>query len=107
MAAQRTRLALSLHRGEEKPPFLPPFITQATRPGGVSMKVTQARTVMEIIRPPIEGLPSAPVIGMHEPITQAIELMLNNDRKQIAVAGRCGIIGYVRLEDALRFLGLR
>jgi hypothetical protein len=44
---------------------------------------------------------------MNEPITQAVALMLNNDRKRLAVAGRCGVIGHVRLEDALKCLGLR
>jgi hypothetical protein len=71
------------------------------------MKRRGGKTVKEIVRPPVEGLPPAPVIGMNEPVTYAVELMLNNDRKEIAVVGRCGVIGHVRLEDALRHLGLR
>jgi hypothetical protein len=76
-------------------------------PGKGTMKRRGGRIVKDIVRPPVEGLPPAPAVGMNEPVTYAVELMLNNDRKQIAVFGPCGIIGYVRLEDALRHLGLR
>jgi hypothetical protein len=100
----RDQLAFSLHPEEGNRCRMPSTRKSSSRG---TMKVTQVKTVMEIIRPPIEGLPAAPLIGMHEPITQAVELMLNNDKKHLAVAGRCGVIGHVRLEDALRCLGLR
>lgn len=67
----------------------------------------RGKTVKDIIRPPVAGLSTAPVIGMDEPLTLAIEMMLNNDKKEITVVGRHGVIGYVCLEDALRHMGLR
>ena len=71
------------------------------------MKLTQTRKVGEIVRPPAEGIPPTPCVGMADPIMRAIELMLKNDISRLAVAGCQGIIGYIRLEDALRHLGVR
>jgi|GEM_PF-2081970 len=70
------------------------------------MKLTQTKKVGEIVRPLAEGIPPAPCVGMADPIMRAIELMLKNDISRIAVAGSQGLIGHIRLEDALRHLGL-
>ncbi|MBI5897443.1 MAG: hypothetical protein HZB24_16005 [Desulfobacterales bacterium] len=70
------------------------------------MKLTQSRKVGEIVRPLAEGIPPTPCVGMADPIMRAIELMLKNDISRIAVTGCQGLIGHIRLEDALRHLGL-
>jgi hypothetical protein len=78
--------------------------------GGMSqrgtMKLTQAKKVGEIVRPLVEGLPPTPCVGISDPIMRAVELMLKNDLTQIAVLGCRGLIGHIRLDDALRHLGL-
>ncbi|MFZ1985527.1 MAG: CBS domain-containing protein [Desulfatitalea sp.] len=70
------------------------------------MKLTQTKKVGEIVRPPIEGVPPAPCVDITDPIMRAIELMLKNDLTQIAVVGCRGLIGHLRLDDALQHLGL-
>lgn len=71
------------------------------------MKLTQTRKVGEIVRPLTEGLPPAPCVGLADPIMRAVELMVKNGLTHIAVVGCQGVIGHIRLEDALRHLGLR
>jgi hypothetical protein len=71
------------------------------------MKLTQSRKVGEIVRPPAEGIPPTPCVAMGDPIMRAIELMLKNDLSRMAVTGCQGLIGHIRLEDALNHLGLR
>lgn len=71
------------------------------------MKLTQTKKVGEIVRPPIEGVPPAPCVDIADPIMRAVELMLKNDLTQIAVVGCRGLIGHLRLDDALQHLGLR
>jgi hypothetical protein len=71
------------------------------------MKLTQSKKVGEIVRPPVEGVPPAPCVDITDPIMRAIELMLKNDLTQIAVVGCRGLIGHLRLNDALQHLGLR
>ncbi len=70
------------------------------------MKLTQSRKVGEIVRPLVEGVPSTPCVGLTDPVMRAVELMLKKDLSRIAVSGRYGVIGHLRLEDALRHLGL-
>lgn len=70
------------------------------------MKLTQSKKVWEIVCPPIEGLPAGPVVGMSDSVMRAVELMLKNDLKVIAVTTGGRHIGHVRLEEALRCLGL-
>lgn len=53
-----------------------------------------------------EGVGLKPSIGPEEKITDALELMLKNNLKRIAVARQNEIMGMVRLEDALKALGL-
>ncbi|RJQ84157.1 MAG: hypothetical protein C4519_05570 [Desulfobacteraceae bacterium] len=76
-------------------------------PEGETMKLAQSKKVKDVVRPPIDGLPCTPAVGMFDSLTQAVELMLENNRQEIAVSGRSGIIGCIRLEDALHHLGLR
>ena len=71
-----------------------------------TMKLTQSKKVGEIVRPLAEGIPPTPCVGMIDPLMRAVELMLKNDLSRIAVAGCQGLIGHIRLEDALRHLGL-
>ena len=81
------------------------IIPMVTDPRG-TMKLTQTKKVGEIVRPLAEGIPPAPCVGMADPLMRAVELMLKNDLSRIAVAGSQGLIGHIRLEDALRHLGL-
>jgi hypothetical protein len=71
------------------------------------MKLTQTKKVGEIVRPLVEGIAPTPCVGMGEPLMRAVELMLKIDLSRMAVAGCQGIIGHIRLEDALCHLGLR
>lgn len=71
------------------------------------MKLTQVKKVAEIVRPAVDGLPPNLSVGIADPIMRAVELMLKNDVTQIAVMGRCGLVGRVLLEEALQYLGLR
>lgn len=71
------------------------------------MKLTQAKKVGEIVRPVVSGLSLNLSVGIGDPVMRAVELMLKNDVTQIAVVGRCGLIGRVVLEEALQYLGLR
>ena len=70
------------------------------------MKLTQSKKVGEIVRPSAEGIPPTPCVGLADPIMRAIELMLKNDITRITVTGCQGVVGHVRLEDALSRLGL-
>jgi len=70
---------------------------------GVSMK---EKRVEEILLPFKKGVPSCPSVSMSDKITYAIELMVNNDLKCIAVVRNERPIGMVCLEDAFKKLGL-
>jgi len=63
-------------------------------------------TVGSVIVPIEEGVALKPSVGPEEKITDALELMLKNNVKRIAVARKNEIMGMVRLEDALKALGL-
>lgn len=60
----------------------------------------------EIVRPYKEGIQPQPSVTMSDKIIHAIELMVNNNLKSIAVVRNKRPIGMVRLEDALKELGL-
>ena len=70
------------------------------------MKLTRSKTVRDIVRPPIIGMPAHPSVEISSPIVKAVELMLKNDASVIAVAGRGRLIGHIRLSDALEHLGI-
>ena len=63
--------------------------------------------VDEILRPYAEGVPLDPSVRMGDRIIHAIELMVRNDLKCIAVLKNQRPVGMVRLEDAFRKIGLQ
>ena len=65
------------------------------------------RKVEEIILPFKEGMPLYPSVTMSDKITLAVELMLNNNLKDIAVIQNRRPMGMVRLEDAFKQLGIQ
>jgi len=54
-----------------------------------------------------EEIPPDPSVDVQDSITRAIELMVNNNLKCMAVVRDQRPVGIVRLEDALEKLGLR
>jgi len=65
------------------------------------------KKVEEIILPIKEGVPLHPSVTMSDKIIHAIELMVNNNLKNITVVLNERPIGRVCLEDALKKLGLQ
>ena len=65
------------------------------------------KRVEEIVLPFVEGMPLRPSVATEDKITHAIELMVTHNLKRIAVVHRERPIGMIRLEDALRELGLQ
>ena len=65
------------------------------------------KKVKEILIPLKEGVKQYPSVAMGDKIISAIELMLKNDLKNIAVVRNGRPIGMVCLEDAFQVLGLR
>ncbi len=64
------------------------------------------RKVDEILRPYAEGIPLDPSVHMGDRIIHAIELMVKNNLKCIAVLKNQRPIGIVHLEDAFQKIGL-
>lgn len=62
--------------------------------------------VKEIIVPIDKNLSIKPSVAAEDSITEAIEILLNNDLKQIAVTRKDAVVGMIRLEDALNTIGL-
>ncbi len=71
------------------------------------MKLTQPKKVTDIVQPPILGLAESPAVELSEPVTRAVEMMLQYDLKIIAVTRNGRLVGHVRLAEALKFLGIR
>jgi signal-transduction protein with cAMP-binding, CBS, and nucleotidyltransferase domain len=67
----------------------------------------RTKKVEEIIRPYKEGIQPQPSVTMSDKIIHAIELMVNNNLKSIAVVRNKRPIGMVHLEDAFQKLGLK
>ena len=65
------------------------------------------RKVGEIVLPFKEGIPLNPSVGIDDTIIHAIELMVDNNLKNIAVVLNARPIGRVCLEDALKKLGIQ
>ena len=63
-------------------------------------------SVRDIILPFKKEVPVRPFVVMKDPIIHAVEVMLKNDLKTIAVVRYDRPVGIVRLEDALKKLGL-
>ena len=66
----------------------------------------QAGRVSEIIRPYKGGLPLNPCLTVHDRITDAVRVMLEYDIEEIVVVRNARPIGRIRLDDALKKLGL-
>jgi CBS domain-containing protein len=64
------------------------------------------RKVDEILLPYTEGVPLDPSVVMGDRIIHAIELMVRNNVKSIAVLKNQRPVGIVRLDDAFRKIGL-
>ncbi len=64
------------------------------------------KKVQEIIMPYQGGVPLKPRVSMDERITEAIRKMLVWDVRRIAVVRKNRPVGLVRLEDALKEIGL-
>ncbi|HID29249.1 MAG TPA: CBS domain-containing protein [Desulfobacterales bacterium] len=62
--------------------------------------------VEEIIIPIEEEVPLKPSVGPEDRITEALEVMLKNDVKRIAVTRGSEVLGMITLEDALKQVGL-
>jgi CBS domain-containing protein len=63
-------------------------------------------SVETIIIPIEEEVALKPCVGPEDSITDAIEVMLKNDVKRIAVTQGDQLVGMIRLEDALKKVGL-
>lgn len=62
--------------------------------------------VEAIIIPIEEGLSPTPSVAPDDRITGALEVMLENDLKRIAVVQGNEVVGMITLEDALKKVGL-
>ena len=63
-------------------------------------------SVEKIVVPLEKELPPEPFVRPQDRITDALEVMLKNDLKRIAVKKGTDVIGMIRLEDALKQVGL-
>lgn len=54
-----------------------------------------------------EGMPLNPSVTINDKTTHAVELMVNNNLKGIAVVRNNRPIGMIRLEDAFKQLGIQ
>jgi len=66
----------------------------------------RCRRVNEILLPFEEGLPLDPCVEMGERIIDAIQLMVSNNLKRIAVMRNQRPVGMIRLDDAFQKVGL-
>ena len=62
--------------------------------------------VETIIIPIEEDVPLKPSVAPEDRITDALEIMLKNDLKRIAAVRGDEVLGMIKLEDALKTLGL-
>ena len=62
--------------------------------------------VIEIIRPYRGDVPLDLSVEINDKIIDAVELMVENDLNQIPVVRNRQAVGMIRLEDALKKLGL-
>jgi len=63
-------------------------------------------SVEKIIVPLEKDIPPEPFVRPEDRITEALEVMLTNDIKRIAVMKDDAVLGMIRLEDALKRVGL-
>ena len=62
--------------------------------------------LLDIVCPLAKNLPLRPSVELHDPLTRAIELMVQHNVQEIAVFSNNFPIGMVRLEDAFQKIGL-
>jgi CBS domain-containing protein len=65
------------------------------------------RKVVEILLPFRESMPIDPSVPIDDKTTHAVELMVKNNLKRIAVVRNRRPIGMIRLEDAFKQLGIQ
>lgn len=65
------------------------------------------QSVDEILLPYEAGVPLEPCIEMGGKIIDAIQLMVRNNLKHIAVTRNKRLVGMIRLDDAFRKVGLQ
>jgi CBS domain-containing protein len=63
-------------------------------------------SVKAITIPIQEEIALKPSVGPEDRITEALEVMLKNDLKRVAVTRGKEVVGMIRLEDALKKVGL-
>lgn len=68
--------------------------------------IMKKHEVKDIIVPIDKNLAAKLSVAEKDNITEAIEVLLNNDLKQIAVTRKDVVVGMIRLEDALKEIGL-
>ena len=66
----------------------------------------KTREVKELVVSIEENLLITPSVAAEDRITDVVETMLNNDLTRIAVVRENKVIGMIRLEDALKAIGL-
>ncbi|MBW2085567.1 MAG: CBS domain-containing protein [Deltaproteobacteria bacterium] len=67
----------------------------------------RTKKVEEIILPYKDSVPLEPSVNIGDKIIDAIELMVSNDIRYIAIVRNRRPIGMIRLEDAFQKLGLQ
>jgi CBS domain-containing protein len=73
----------------------------------VTERTGMKRLAVEAIIIPIdEGVALKPCVSPEDRITEALEVMLKHDLKRIAVIHGNKVLGMIRLEDALKKVGL-
>lgn len=69
-------------------------------------RIMTGRKVDEILLPYEDGVPLKPSVRMGDKIITAIELMVGNNMRQMAVVRNQRPVGMIRLEDAFKKMGL-
>jgi len=75
--------------------------------GKIGPHAMRCKEVQEILLPYKEGTPLDPSVSLEDKIIRAIELMVTNNLRCIAVIRNNRPIGMVRLEDAFEKVGLQ
>ena len=65
------------------------------------------KKVQDILAPFLEGTPLKPSVSLADRLIHAVELMVNHNRKYIAVVSKGRPIGVVYLKDAFQELGIK
>jgi len=67
----------------------------------------QKKKILEILLPYRNYFPLSPALSADEKISSAIQIMLENDVQRMTVVRKHKPIGIIRLEDALKALGIQ